>query len=145
MINPFKDTNWKPDTAERRKFARSLMIGFPLIAAVLASLARLSHGAWRPGFAWLAAAGFAVGALLWLVPQMARPFYVIWYGLAGCIGIVVSNALLALFYYLVVTPIGLVMRLLGRDPMTRKFDPAAASYWRDVKPPVDPERNFRQY
>ena len=145
MINPFKDTNWNPGTAERRKFAHSLMIGFPIIAAVLAGIARLSHGAWRPGFAWLAAIGFAVGALLWLAPQIARPFYVVWYGLAACIGIVVSNTLLALFYYLVVTPIGLVRRLLGRDSMARKFDPAAASYWRDVKRSVDPGRYFRQF
>jgi hypothetical protein len=45
------------------------------------------------------------------------------------VGLVVSYVALALVYFLVVTPIGLAMRLLGRDPLLRKFDPKAKSYW----------------
>ena len=45
------------------------------------------------------------------------------------IGIVVSYVILAATYYLVLTPIGLVMRLCGYDPMHRRFDRKAESYW----------------
>lgn len=45
------------------------------------------------------------------------------------VGFVVSYVVLALVYFLVLTPIGLVMRLFGHDPLARKFDPAAKSYW----------------
>jgi hypothetical protein len=45
------------------------------------------------------------------------------------VGFVVSYIVLALVYFLVLTPIGLFMRLLGHDPLSRKFDPAAKSYW----------------
>ena len=35
MINPFKETNWKPGVTERRKFTKCLVIGFPSVAALL--------------------------------------------------------------------------------------------------------------
>jgi Saxitoxin biosynthesis operon protein SxtJ len=145
MINPFKDTNWNPDTAARRAFARSLVIGFPAIAAVFALIGWLKTGAvpgWTIG---LAGIGAGAGAVLWLLPRIARPFYLAWYFLACCIGIVVSNALIAAFYYLVITPIGLVMRLFGRDTMRRRFDRAAKSYWADAERVTDPQRYYRQF
>ena len=145
MINPFKDTNWNPDLAERRKFARSLVIGFPALAVVFALLALLRHSHPGAGLVWLALGGAGVGAVFWIVPQIARPFYLAWYFLACCIGIVVSNALLTAFYYLVFTPVGLLMRVLGRDPMKRRLDPAAATYWQDAEKDVDPRRYFRQF
>ena len=145
MVNPFKDTNWNPGIAERCTFARSLMIGFPIIAAVLALVGRVSTGGWKPGLVWLGVIGCAVGAVLWLLPQIAKPFYLVWYFAACCIGIVVSNLLLAAFYYAVITPVGLLMRALGRDPMKRRFDRAAKTYWRDAEKSVAPARYFRQF
>ena len=145
MINPFKDTNWNPDLAERRKFARSLVIGFPALAVVFA-LAGLAKTHTFPTWTLsLAAIGAGAGVVFWLVPQTAKPFYLAWYFLACCIGIVVSNALLTAFYYLVITPVGLLMRALGRDPMQRRLDPAATTYWRDAEKGVDPRRYFRQF
>jgi len=60
------------------------------------------------------------------------------------IGVAVSHIVLALVYYLALTPIGLTMRLLRRDPLERKFDPTARSYWipRNTTKPV--ESYFRQ-
>jgi len=145
MINPFKDTDWSPGMAARRKFARSWAIGFPVIAAVFAVLGLITGRgipAWAP---WLGAIGGALGVLLHLLPQIARPFYLAWYFLACCIGIVVSNALLIAFFYLVITPFGLVMRLCGRDPMKRTWEPDATSYWREAEKSVDQERYFRQF
>jgi ABC-type uncharacterized transport system permease subunit len=45
------------------------------------------------------------------------------------IGFVLSHVVLAVVYFLVLTPIGLTMRLLGRDPLSRKFEAGARSYW----------------
>lgn len=145
MVNPFKDTNWHPDFAARRGFAKSLFVGFPAIAIVFSALGWLKTGAvptWTPE---LAGIGAAVGVVLWLLPQIARPFYLLWFFVACCVGIVVSNLLIAAFYYLVVTPIGLFMRVLGRDPMKRRFDRNAVSYWTDAEKHVDPKRYFRQF
>ena len=145
MINPFKDTNWNPDTAARRSFAKSLVIGFPAIAIVFTLVGWLKTGViptWTP---WLAAIGAGAGIVFWLIPQIAKPFYLVWYFAACCIGIVVSNLIIAAFYYLIITPVGLIMRAIGRDPMRRRFDPAAASYWQDAEKAIDPKRYFRQF
>jgi hypothetical protein len=145
MVNPFKDVNWHPDRVARRSFAVSLMIGFPVLAALFAVIAWWQTGKWGSGYLWLGGVGSGVGAILWVVPQLARPFYLLWHFLACCIGIVVSNALLAAFYYVVITPTGLVMRILGRDPMRRRWDASVTSYWTDAQTPVEPERYFRQF
>src|ERR1700679_564886 len=111
MINAFLDVDWKPDTAAKRRFAKSLMIGFPVLAVVFLLL-----GWWRTGvistrFFPVAGTGFALGVVLWFIPQIARPFYLVWYFLACCIGIVLSNVLFALFFYVVFTPTGWLLRM----------------------------------
>jgi hypothetical protein len=60
------------------------------------------------------------------------------------IGLVVSNIVLALVYYLALTPIGLTMRLFRYDPLARKFDAAAPSYWIPRKTNKTPESYFKQ-
>jgi hypothetical protein len=145
MVNPFKDTNWNPDIAVRRSFAKSLMIGFPAVAVVFSLIGWLSKGAMPSWTPWLAGSGAGLGVVLWLVPQIAKPFYLVWYFVACCMGIVISNLLLAVFYYLVITPIGLIMRALGRDPMKRRWEPEATTYWQDAEKDIAPERYFRQF
>ena len=61
------------------------------------------------------------------------------------IGWVVSHVLLAIIYYLVMTPIGLIMRVVGYDPMERKWDSQAESYWAKRSDDDDPKRYFRQF
>jgi hypothetical protein len=145
MINPFKDTNWNPGLVEKRKFAHSLIVGFPAIAAVFTLLAWWRAGVAPVGFLWLAVIGVSFGLLLWLLPQIARPFYLVWYFAACCIGIVMSNILLAAFFYLVITPIGLIMRAWGHDPLQKRHDRTRPTYWHDVEKVVDGERYFRQF
>ena len=53
-------------------------------------------------------------------------------------------ALLALVFYLVFAPVGIALRLLGRDPLQRRLDPSAKSYWQDRKP-NPPERAEKQF
>ena len=53
--------------------------------------------------------------------------------------------LLVIIFYLIVTPLGLVMRMLGRDPMQRKFDRSAASYWIERPQHDETARYFRQF
>src|SRR5262245_14695555 len=83
MMNPFKEVNWKPDVAERRKFARSLVIGFPCIAVVLILAGWMKTGVWKIQPALIiGGTGLVIGLVLLALPGIARPFYVIWYGLA---------------------------------------------------------------
>jgi hypothetical protein len=146
MLNPFKDVNWNPGPAEKRKFAVSLVIGFPIVAAVFFLLRRMITGQWNPvPPLWIGVLGLGVGLLLLALPAIARPFYVIWYFLGCCIGIVVGNVLFAVFYFLVVTLLGWLMRAFGRYPLRKRFDRRTATYWRDAERVTDPKRYYRQF
>jgi hypothetical protein len=79
-----------------------------------------------------------------LNPRWIRPVFVTWMRLAYPIGWTVSHLMLATIYYLVITPIGLVMRLLGRDPLQRRWDRQASTYWVAHNPGGDMARYFRQ-
>jgi hypothetical protein len=146
MVNPFKEVNWQPDTAARRVFAKSLMIGLPCVAVAFALLRWLGTGVWDSTSAvQYGGAGFAVGALFYALPTIARPFYVVWYALACCIGFVVGNVLLGLIFYVLVTGIGLVRRLSGRAAIRKGPDPRATTYWVDAPPAPAPNRYYRQF
>jgi len=93
---------------------------------------------------WVAAIGVPV--LGWAVPKFMRFVFLGMSYLAWPIGFVVSHLVLAGVYYLVLTPIGLLMRLFGYDSMKRTFDREATSYWVPRSPDeVDPKRHFRQF
>jgi len=82
--------------------------------------------------------GWLVAALVLLVitiamPRILEPLKRLWLKLGGFLHVVVSPVLLAGFYYVGVTPIGLLMQLLGKDPLRRK--PSHGTYWVERKPP----------
>ncbi len=145
MLNPFAEVNWNPDRRARKKFAVSLILGFPAIATVFSLITFLSKHAWKPFFLWLGIAGCALGIILWLIPQIAKPVYVVWYFAACCVGIVVGNTLFALIFYLVFTPLGLVLRLRRNPAITKGFDKSRKTYWRDAEKAVDLKRYYRQF
>jgi hypothetical protein len=61
------------------------------------------------------------------------------------IGFVISLILMSVFYFGLITPVGLVFRLIGRDVLSRKFDPKASSYWVPHEQASKPERYFQQF
>jgi hypothetical protein len=91
---------------------------------------------------WAAAGVIGVAGLI--NPSWVKPVFLLWMGLAYPIGWTVSHLMLAVILYLVITPVGLVMRLCGYDPMERRFDRSATSYWVAHNPGGDTRRYFRQ-
>jgi hypothetical protein len=63
-----------------------------------------------------------------VAPSILAPAYRAWMMLAEVLAWVNTRILLGVVFYGVVTPIGLVMRLVGRDPMHRQFDQQSGSY-----------------
>jgi hypothetical protein len=61
------------------------------------------------------------------------------------IGLVIAHVLLGVVYFGWITPVGLLMRLFGRDPMHRRLDRSAASYWVRRRPASSASQYFRQY
>jgi hypothetical protein len=73
--------------------------------------------------------GAALVLLFFAAPPIRRPIYLAWIYATFPIGFVLSHVILGAVFYLVFTPLGLVMRLFGFDPLRRRFDRAATSYW----------------
>ena len=61
------------------------------------------------------AIGLLILTMIW--PSLFKPLAIVWFGLARFIGNIVSMLVLGLLFFLVVTPIGLIRRLAGKDPM----------------------------
>jgi hypothetical protein len=61
------------------------------------------------------------------------------------VGIIVSFIVFMAVYYVVVTPIGYILRLAGHDPMRRKFDRDARTYWVPRKMESESKRYFQQF
>ncbi len=92
---------------------------------------------------WATAA--LTATLGWLAP---RPMRIVYLGIVYAtlpVVLVVSPLVLAVVYYLVLTPTGLLMRLFGYDPMRRRFDPDADTYWLPRQQNDDVSRYFRQF
>ena len=93
---------------------------------------------------WVAA--IVVPVIGWVAPFFMRLVFLGMSYAAWPIGFVVSHVVLALVYYLVMTPIGVIMRLFGYDPMTRQRDPARTSSWIErSRGSRGPESYFRQF
>ena len=146
MLNPFNEVNWHPDLAEKRKFAKSLIIGFPCVSMLLLLSGWLATKTLNFNLIiYIGGFGFLIGLFLLVFPGCARPFYVVWYSLACCIGIVVGNLLLGVVFYVFILGTGSLLRTLGRGSISKSFDKQAPTYWRDAKQPSDPRRYFRQF
>ncbi len=138
MINPFTDVNWKPGSAEIRKFGRTLLIGFFCIALLFFAIRCFSMPVAEAVVlpAWIFGIGGGIGVLALLIPPVAKPFYYLWYALSCTVGIAISNTILIVFFYALFTPFVLVLRLITRrDPLALKKPNDADSYWhkRNIK------------
>lgn len=88
-------------------------------------------------FSWIAIALFAVGGLLVLGalirPAALTPLNKAWMKLAEILFVVVNPVIMFLLYAVCFIPAGLIMKIVGYDPMKKKFDKQATTYWVDRK------------
>ncbi len=78
-------------------------------------------------------------------PRLVYPVYFVMMLVALPIGFVISHTILAVVYYGLFTPLGLVFRLMRRDALHRGFDEQSSSYWVERPKNRGHERYFRQY
>jgi hypothetical protein len=134
------EINWNPTDKQLRQFALLLAL---LLAGLAGWLVWQSHPlAWAAG---AGAAAVAAGLLGVFRPALMRVVYVGWMAAVFPIGWLVSHLLLTAIYYLVITPIGVMMRVRGYDPMQRRWDRQATTYWKPRRDVDDPKRYFKQY
>lgn len=114
--------NIKSGKIELRKFG--ITIGITL--AFLAGLFLWRKSNYYSYFFIVSAVFLFLGAVM---PILLKPIHKVWMPIAVVIGWVMTRVILIVLFYLVVTPIGLLARLFGKDFLSRKFDKATGSYW----------------
>lgn len=106
-------------------------------AAVFAVITAIGWFGFDARLYWVAAAsmGFLLAGVV--LPWVLLPLNRLWGVLSVRIAGVFNFILLSLFFYLFVLPFGLILRLFGRDPMSRDPDPKAKTYWTPISRHTD--------
>lgn len=101
----------------------------------------------KPWFWWLIAIGLPLELLGLFYPRSLKWVNFVWMTLAMILGALVSTILLTLLFYLLVTPLGLVARMAGKDFLRQKLEPRGTSYWiiRDASSPKPKQAHERQF
>jgi hypothetical protein len=115
-------TEPKPEMKALRQFAATLFFALGILGAFLV---------WRKRDAGFILWGIGLAALMtaWLLPMALKPVHKVWMKLALVLGFISSHVILALLFYLVLTPIGLALRVFGKNPLALGFEERAGSYW----------------
>ena len=116
---------------------------FGLIAFIFfGSLCGLGLWADKPVPTYLFGSLSLLGLGFILIPNRLRPVYNAWIKVAHVIGRVITTLVLALAYYLVITPSALIKRIFGGRPLPLKPDKEAKSYWVTRTEPAQPKERF---
>lgn len=104
----------------------------------------LFHGSAFRTWALIPSVAFLVLALI--KPRILTELNHLWMRFGLVLNKVVSPAALGIVFYLTIFPLGILLRILGKDPLRLKYDPSAASYWILRKPPgPEPKSMDRQF
>jgi hypothetical protein len=136
----FSDIPLQPSPRTLRQFAAIFLVFFLAVGAHQ-YFARAHH-----------TAGLVLGSLAVLVgtvglikPSVVHWIFVGWMVLAFPIGWLVSQFLLAVLFYLVLTPFAVLFRWRGRDLLGLKPAPGRPSFWLSKRTPEDVRSYLKQY
>lgn len=125
----------KSGDAELREFGVTM-------AAILVVIGDVALWRGRPFALYLIAVGIILGAAGMLAPRALKPLQKAWMALGLVLGFFVSRVIMAVLFYVVITPIGLIMKLLGKDVLDERIDKGRASYWHEIPPGPKPKTSY---
>jgi nitrate reductase NapE component len=118
---------------------RSFGITFACVLLIVAIWPLWSGGHVR---IWALIAALAFAVVAFVAPDLFAPLNRAWFWVGQALHRVVNPVLMALIYFGSVVPTGLVLKLLGKDPLRLQRDRAAASYWVPRDPPGPMTKQF---
>ncbi len=122
---------------------RSFGIVFGVVFALLGLWPVFSEG---PARLWAIALGVAFEVLALGKPALLRPANRAWMKFGLLLSRMVNPIVTALLFYSVFAPMGVLIRLLGKDPLRLGYDPEASTYWIERRPPgPKPETMSQQF
>ncbi|MFP4581208.1 MAG: SxtJ family membrane protein [Candidatus Sumerlaeia bacterium] len=134
--------DWNPDRRQMRNFGLVMLGCFLALGGLLQW--HLNVEGWLP-FYICGGIGLFMALSAFLLPgSLGLILYKVWMAIGVGIGFIVAPILISLFYFLVVTPIGLLLRLFGHDPMQRKKGDRE-SFWIPLEYRADRRHYERQF
>jgi len=107
-----------------KKFARVMFIALSILGTLVLLFGQVKTRAF-----WLFGIGLIFIILAFILPKWLKPLHTVWMMLAFFLGYFMSRILLSLLFYLVLTPIGFILKLFGKDILKTKLAPDADTYW----------------
>ena len=128
-------TSFSTEIKDIRKFGIIAVIFFGCLCML---------GIWRqkPIPTYFFGALFVLGLGFILIPGHLKPVYKAWLKIAHVIGTVVTTTVLALAYYIVITPMSFIKRLFGGRPLPMAPDRNLSTYWVTREEPAQPKGRF---
>lgn len=90
---------------------------------------------------WLLFIALVIGIIATVVPRALAPLNYLWFKFGLLLGVIVSPIVMAIIFFLVITPIGLIMRATGKGLLREKIDEHADNYWIERKVMVGSMKN----
>jgi len=79
-------------------------------------------------------------------PTLLSPLNRVWFLFGLLLHKIVTPVVMGIVFFLTVTPTGIIMRMMGKDPLHRRLDPNAKTYWIERQPPgPNPESMRNQF
>ena len=119
---------------------RSFGVVFAVVFALIGLLPLVSGGAVRM---WSLAVGAAFLLVALAFPSVLAPLNRLWLRFGLLLHKIVSPLVLGIMFFLVITPMGVLMRAFGKDLLRLKLDRQLASYWIERTPPGPPPESLR--
>ena len=131
------------DDIRKIKSGRKDLQDFGLtIGTILVILGCIALWRGKASAAYLLTPGAAFIVFAITAPQALKPFQKIWMALSIIIGFFVSHLILLCLFYLVITPIGLAAKLLGKDLLDQRIERKRPSYWHDRRGEVRTRQSY---
>jgi hypothetical protein len=126
-----------------RKEVRKFGFLFGVIGGLLAAYLGYRQ---NPLWPWFLGGGVLFAALGLIAWKLLKPVYILWMKFAYILAWVNTRIILTLFFFLVITPVGVLMRLFGRDFLNERIAKSAKTYWIPREPsPTDKSRYERLF
>lgn len=134
------EINLNPNKSELKWFGLLLLAFFGLLGGIIYWVNSESA---VPPILW--SVGLVVCIIYYSLKPLRLPLYRAWMKLISPLGWLFSHFLFGIIYYLLLTPIGLILRIFRHDPLRRRRDENAKTYWVEHSTETDPSRYFKQY
>ena len=115
--------NRNPDNKELRNFG---LITGALTPVFLGLLLPWLFEHSFPKWPWIA--GIVLVTVGLILPKALKPIYIVWMTIGHYLGWINTRIILSIMFYLIILPVGAVMRMLGKDPMARSINKDQHSY-----------------